>query len=164
MHSSRWARMMSNTVLPLMIESSKSMALLEFRRPRGIEHGIEVRRPAVRAEEQHGGISGGLRHLCRISLDRRERCPAGAAREQSVSREEFPARGNGLLLGYPDNVVNFGMRQQRRNDARSNAGNVTFVRRRTEDRGAFGINGDDPDIRIALFESARHPGDRSRRA
>src|SRR5881394_939682 len=97
MQSARWARMMSETVFPLMIESSKCMALLEFRRPRGIEHGIEVRRPAVRADEQHGWIPG-LRHLRSISFDRRERCPARAAREQSVSREEFPARGNGLLL------------------------------------------------------------------
>src|SRR5204862_1180793 len=57
-----------------------------------------------------------------------------------------------------------GMRQQRREDARSNAGNMAFARRPTEDGGTFGIDGDDPNVGIVLFEPARHSGDRSRRA
>src|ERR1041385_4499331 len=39
---------------------------------------------------------------------------------------------------------------------------MTFARRRAEDGGAFGINGDDPNVGIALFEAARYSGDRSR--
>ncbi len=81
-----------------------------------------------------------------------------------MAREEFPARLNGLPLGYPDNVVDFGMRQQLRDDARSNAGNMAFARCPTEDGGAFGIDGDDPNVGIVLFEPTRHSGDRSRRA
>src|SRR5207249_3493679 len=73
-------------------------------------------------------------------------------------------RLNGLPLGYQDNVVNFGMRQQLRDDARSNAGNMAFARRPTEDGGAFGIDGDDPNVGIVLFEPTRHSSDRSRRA
>src|ERR1051326_6259332 len=108
MQSARWARMMSATVFPLMIESSNCMVLFEFRRPRRIKHGIEIGPPAVRPEEQHGRLPG-LRHLRRIALDRRERRPARAAHEQSVSREQFPATCNGLLLRYQDHVVNRGM-------------------------------------------------------
>src|SRR5207244_246206 len=112
-----------NTLLPLMIDSSKCMASLrEPGRPRGIEDRIEVGSAAVRAQKQHGGALV-RRYPRRISLDRRERCAAGPAHEQSVAREEFPARLNGLPFGYPDNVVDFGMRQQVRDDARSNAGN-----------------------------------------
>src|SRR5258706_16457647 len=81
-----------------------------------------------------------------------------------MAREEFLARLNGLPLGYPDNVVDFGARQQRRDDARSNAGNMAFARCPTEDGGAFGIDGDDTNVGIALFEPARHSGGRSRRA
>src|SRR5258706_16342131 len=81
-----------------------------------------------------------------------------------MAREEFLARLNGLPLGYPDNVVDFGIRQQLRDDARSNAGNMAFARRPAEDGGAFGIDGDDTNVGIALFEPARHSGDRSRRA
>src|ERR1044071_4347115 len=117
MHSSRWARMMSNTVLPLMIDSSKCMAsLFEPRCPGGIEDRVEVGRAAVRAQEQHGGVRV-RRHLRRIPLDRRERGAAGPAHEQSVAHEEFPACLNGFPLGYPDLVVDFGVRQQRRDDA-----------------------------------------------
>src|SRR5437870_5298658 len=166
MHSLRWARTMSNTVLPLMIDSSKCMAsplLLESGRPRGIEDRVEVGHAAVRAQEQHGGVLV-RRHPRRIPLDRREHCAAGPAHEQSLGREEFPARFNGLALGYQDNVVNLGMRQQRRDDARSNAGNMALARCPTEDDGAFSIDGDDPNVGIALFESTRHSGDRSRRA
>src|SRR2546428_12569111 len=61
-------------------------------------------------------------------------------------------------------VVDFGMRQQLRDDARSNAGNMAFARCSTENSGAFGIDGDDPNVRIVLFEPARYSGDRSRRA
>src|SRR5216683_2814040 len=117
MHSLRWARTMSNTVLPLMIDSSKRMASplfysrLEPGRPRGIEDRVEVGHAAVRAREQHGGVLV-RRHPRRIPLDRREHCTAGPAHEQSLGREEFPARLNGLPLGYQDNVVNLGMRQQ----------------------------------------------------
>src|SRR5947209_15432304 len=162
MQSARWARIMSKTVLPLMIDSSKCMAcsapLLEPGRPRGIEDRVEVGRAAVRAQEQHGGMLV-RRHPRRIPLDRRERCAAGSAHEQSVAREEFPARLNGLALGYPDNVVDFGMRQQLRDDARSNTWNMAFARRPAEDSGAFGIDGDDPNVGIVLFEPTRHSGD-----
>src|SRR5262249_19763658 len=116
--------------------------LLEPPRPRRIEHCVEVWRTAVGAHEHYRGALG-QRHPRRISLDRRERRPAGAAHEQSVGREEFPARLNGLLLGYQDNVVNQGMRQQRRDDARPNAGNMTFAGFPTEDDGAFGIDRND---------------------
>src|SRR3989441_1258991 len=169
MHSSRWARMMSNTVLPLMIDSSKCMASplsysrLEPGRPRGIEDRVEVRHAAVRAQEQHGGVLV-RRDPRRIPLDRREHCAAGPAHEQSVGREEFPARLNGLPLGYQDNVVDLGMRQQLRDDARSNAGNMAFARCPTEDGRALGIDGDDPNVGIVLFEPTRHSGDRSRGA
>src|SRR6266478_4437991 len=106
MHSLRWARTMSNTLLPLMIDSSKCMAyrsLLEPGRPRGIEDRVQVGRAAVRAQEQHGGVLV-RRHSRRIPLDRRERCAAGPTHEQSVAREEFPASLHGLPLGYPDYV------------------------------------------------------------
>src|SRR6266704_855602 len=146
MHSARWARTMSNTLLPLMIDSSKCIApLLKPGRPGGIEDRVEVGRAAVRAQEQHGGLLV-RRHPRRIPLDRRERCAAGAAHEESVAREEFPARCNGLSLGYQDNVIDFGMRQQLRDDARSNTGNMAFARCPTEDGGAFGIDGDDPNV------------------
>src|SRR6266404_8379515 len=107
MHSLRWARTMSNTVLPLMIDSSKctasplSYSTLEPGRPRGIEDRVEVGHAAVRAQEEHAGVLV-RRHPRRITLDRRERCAAGPAHEQSVAREEFPARLNSLLLGYQD--------------------------------------------------------------
>ena len=71
---------------------------------------------------------------------------------------------NGLALGYQDNVVNLGMRQQRRDDARSNAGNMALARWPTEDGGAFGIDGDDTNVGIVLLEPTGHSGDRSRRA
>src|SRR6266571_296659 len=165
MHSARWARMMSNTVLPLMIDSSKCMAspLREPACPRGIEDRVEVGSAAVRAQEQHGRVLV-RRHPRRIPLDRRERRAAGPAYEQSVGHQEFAARLNGLPLGYQDNVVDFGLRQQLRDDARSNAGNMAFARCPTENGGAFGIDGDDPNVGIALFEPTRHSGDRSRRA
>src|SRR5437879_10619881 len=164
MQSARWARTMSNTLLPLMIESSNCIApLRQPGRPGGIEDRVEVGRAAVRAQEQHGGVLV-RRYPRRILLDRRERCAAGPAHEQSVAREEFLARFNGLPLGYQDNVVDFGMRQQLRDDARSNAGNMAFARYPTEDGGAFRIDGDDPNVGIVLFESTRHSGDRSRRA
>src|SRR5882724_7618860 len=131
MHSLRWARTMSNTVLPLTIDSSKCMAsptpLLEPGRPGGIEDRVEVGRAAVRAQEQHGGVLV-RRHPRRILLDRRERCAAGPAHEESMAREELLARLNGLPLGYQDDVVDFGIRQQLRDDARSNAGNMAFAR------------------------------------
>src|SRR5438046_10407020 len=41
---------------------------------------------------------------------------------------------------------------------------MTFARCPTEDGGAFGIDGDDPNVGIVLFEPTRHSGDRSRRA
>src|SRR5947207_14144460 len=127
MHSSRWARMTSKTVLPLMIDSSKCMAsLFEPGCPRGIEDRVEVGRAVVRAQEQHGGVLV-RRHLRRIPLDGRERCAAGPAHEQSVAREELLACLNGLQLGYQDNVVDFGVRQHLRDDARSNAGNMAFA-------------------------------------
>src|SRR5438270_11368126 len=44
------------------------------------------------------------------------------------------------------------------------AWNVASARCPTEDGGAFGIDGDDPNVGIALFKPARHSGDRSRRA
>src|SRR2546426_3789904 len=163
MHSSRWARMMSNTVLPLMIDSSKRMALLEAGRPPGIEHRVEVWRTAVRAQEQHGGAVGSS-YARPIPLDCRERCPAGAAHEQSVCREELPARLNGLALRYQDNVVNLGLRQQLRDDARPDAGNMALAGGPAEDDGTFGIDGDDTKVGIVLFEPTRHSGDRSRRA
>src|SRR5438045_6141922 len=56
------------------------------------------------------------------------------------------------------------MRQHLRDDARSNARNMTFAWRPAEDGGAFGIDGDDPNVGIVLFEPTRHAGDRSRRA
>src|SRR5262245_3560163 len=168
MHAARLAPMMSLTVLPLMIESSKSMvvALFEFRGPRGIEHSIQVRRPAVRAQEQHPWAlaSSPRGHPRRIPLDRREGSPAGTAREQPVRREELVARHDGLALGNQDDVVDQGLRQERRNDARANAGNVTFAGCIAEDDGAFGIDGNNPDVRVALFEPTRHAGDRSPRA
>src|SRR5947209_13688163 len=167
MQSARWARIMSKTVLPLMIDNSKCMAspapLLKPGRPRGIEGRVEVGRAAVRAQEQHGGVLV-RRHPRRIPLDRRERWAAGPAHEQSVAREEFPARLNGLPLGYQDNVVDFGMRQQLRDDARSNAGNMALAQWPTENGGAFGIDGDDLNVGVVLFEPSRHSGDRSRRA
>src|SRR5260370_42112063 len=119
---------MSNTVWPLMSESSNCIAtLLKPGGPGGMEDRVEVGRAAVRAQEQHGGVFV-RRHPRRITLDRRERCAAGPAHEQSVAHEEFLARLNGLPLGYQDNVVDFGMRQQLRDDARSNAGNMAFAR------------------------------------
>src|SRR5260370_3144248 len=112
MQSARWARTMSNTVLPLMIESSNCMAtLLKPGRPGGIENRVEVGRAAVRAQEQHGGVLV-RRHPRRIPLDRRTRCAPAPAHEQSVAREEIPARLNRLPLGYQDNFVGVGMRQQ----------------------------------------------------
>src|SRR5258708_39372808 len=111
-HSARLARMMSDTILPVMIERSNCIATLRYSnpgRPGGIEDRVEVRRAAVRAQEQHGG---GLirRHPRRISLDRRERSAAGPTHQQSVGSAEFKARVNGLPLRYQDNVVNLGLR------------------------------------------------------
>src|SRR5260370_22644382 len=108
MHSARWARTMSNTVLPLMIENSNCIAtapLLKPGRPGGIEDRVEVGRAAIRAQEQHGGVLV-RRHPRRIPLDRRERCAAGPAHEQSVAREEVPALSNGPPLRDQDHVVN----------------------------------------------------------
>src|SRR5437867_11703733 len=78
-----------------------------------------------------------------------------------MDREEFPARLNGLALGNQYDVVDLGMRQQRWDDARPDARNMTFAGRPAEDDGTFRIDGDDPNVRIALLEAARHPGDRS---
>src|SRR5437588_6174141 len=169
MHSARWARMMSSTVLPLMMDKSKCMAppssLLEVCRPGGIEDRIEVRRPAVRPTEPHRGALGlPPAHPRRISLDRREHRPAGAARKQAVDLQQLPARRSGLPLGYQDDVVNAGVRQQRRDDARPNTGNVAFAERVTENDGALGIDGNDPNFRVALLEPARQAGDCSPRA
>ena len=41
---------------------------------------------------------------------------------------------------------------------------MALAGRVSEDHGALGIDGDDPDVRVALFEPARHAGDRSPRA
>src|SRR5256712_3325333 len=166
MHSLRWVRTMSNTVLPLMIDSSKCMASRSATRAWSPTWD---RRPC-RGRACRGPRTGTARwvlvrrHPRRIPLDRRERCAAGPAHEQSVGREEFPARLNGLPLGDHDNVVNLGMRQQLRDDARPNAGNMAFARCPTEDGRAFGIDGDDPNVGIVLFEPTRHSGNRSRRA
>src|SRR5207247_8145231 len=73
-------------------------------------------------------------------------------------------RSDGRALGYQDNVVNPGRRQQWRDYAGPNAGNMTFAGIPTEDDGAFDIDSDDPNFRVALFEPTRHAGDRSRRA
>src|SRR5262249_8460871 len=167
MHSRRWALTMSNTVLPLMIESSKRMAfpprLLEPGCPFGIEHGVDVGSTAVGAQEQHGGTLV-RREPRRIPLDRRERRAAGAAHEQSVGREELQARSNRPALGYQDDVVDLGMRQQWRDDARPDSGNMAFARCSAEDDGPFAIDGDDPDLRIAPPEPTRHSRDRSPRS
>src|SRR5256885_713429 len=146
-HSARWAWMMSKTVLPLMIENWKCMApppalpLLEFRRPRGIEDRIEVRGAAVGAHEQHRGALGPppAAQPRRKSLDRREHGPAGAARKQAVGVQQLAARGSGLPLWYQDHIVDAGMRQQRRHDARSHTGNVALAGRVAENDGALGI-------------------------
>src|SRR5574341_1944187 len=103
--------MMSNTVLPLMIESAKSIVLLECGCPGGIEHGIEIRRPAIRAHEEHGGALAVL-HSRRVALYRRVRGAAGPAHEQAVGVEELPACGHGLPLRNEDHVVNDGLRQE----------------------------------------------------
>src|SRR5262249_16412623 len=137
--------------------------LLEPPRPCGIEHGVEVWRTAVGAHEHYRGALG-QRHPRRISLDCRERCPAGAAHEQSVGREEFPAPFNAFALGYRDIVVNPALQQHGGDDARPNAGNMTFAGFPTEDDGPLGIASDDPNFRVALFQPTRHPGDRPRRA
>src|SRR5258706_15746831 len=78
-----------------------------------------------------------------------------------MAREEFLARLNGLPLGYPDDVVDFGIRQQRRDDARSKAGNMAVSRCPPQDGGAFGIDGDEPNVGIVLLEPTRHSRDRS---
>src|SRR5881397_4444328 len=81
MHSARWARTISLTVLPLMIESWKSMESgvrsQESVGPRGIEDRVEIWCAAVGAHEQHLGASAS--HLRRIALDRGERGAARAA-------------------------------------------------------------------------------------
>src|SRR5687768_17249460 len=101
MQSPQWERMTSKTVLPLMIESSKGIWLLESPRPGGIEHRIEVCGPAVRAQEQRrGALAPPTDHLRGIPLDGREGGPAGAARKQPVGHQELPARSNGLGFGY----------------------------------------------------------------
>src|SRR5207302_6881109 len=87
-----------------------------------------------------------------------------AAREQAVPEQELLARRNGLPFGYQDDVVDRGMRQQRRDDARSNTGNVAFAGRVTENDGALGIDGNDPNVRVALLEPPRQAGDCSPRA
>src|SRR5262245_53109962 len=143
MHSLRWAWTMSKTVFPLMMDRSKFMASplcdpIESGRPYGIEYCVEVGCTSVWTQEKHGRVLVG-RHFCCIPLECREGCATGAARKQSVNREEFPARLNSLALGYQDHVVNLGMRQQRWDNARSNAGNMAFARRPTEDDGALGI-------------------------
>src|SRR5207237_9533072 len=79
-----------------------------------------------------------------------------------MAGEEFLARLNGFPLGYQNNVVDSGMRQQWRDDARSNAGNMAFARCATEGGRAFGIDGDDPNVGIGLFEPTSHAGARSR--
>src|SRR3989449_8371010 len=166
MHAARRARMMSNTALPLMIDSSKCMVpapLIEPGRPHGIEHRVEVGRPGIGAQEQGSGVLGrGYRRP--IPLDRRERRTAGAAHEQSMGGQEFLTRLNGLALGYQDDVVNLGMRQQLRDDARSDAWNMAFAGCSAEYDGSFGIDGDDPNVGIVLLESTRYSGDRSGRA
>src|SRR5438067_3298260 len=161
MHSARCARTMSKTVLPLMIESSNVIGLLESRRPRGIEDRIEIRCPAVRAEEQRRGGTSDLR---RISLDRGERGAAGAAREQSMSHEELTARRHGFALGDQDDVIDGGLRQEWRDDARPDAGDMALLGRVSENDGPLRIDGDDPHFGIALLEPARYAGDRPARA
>src|SRR6266550_2155914 len=160
MHAARCARTMSKTVLPLMIDSSKVMELLESRGPRGIEHRVEVRRAAVCAEEQHGGTS----QLRRISLDGLERGAAGAAREQPVSHEELAARRRGLALGYQDDVVDGGLGDEWRDDARPDAGNMALLGSVSENDGPLGIDGNDPHSWVALLKPARYAGDRAARA
>src|SRR5258708_121882 len=104
MHAARFARTISETVFPLMMESWKSMESgvrsQESVGPRGIEHSVEVRRPAIRAEEQYRGAFG--LHLRRIALDRGECGAARATREQPVSHEQLAARRHGLTLGDHD--------------------------------------------------------------
>src|SRR5437762_5342136 len=149
MHSARWARTISLTVFPLMIESWKSMESgvrsQESVGPRGVEHGVEVGRPAVRAEEQHRGSgASGASELRRIALDGRECGSAGAAREQPVGHEELTARRHGLALGDQDDVVDDGLGHEWRDDARPDAGDMALLGSVSENDGPFGIDGNDP--------------------
>src|SRR2546423_4454571 len=150
MHSARCARMMSDTVLPLMIESSKFMelgarsresGLLKASCPCGIENRVEVRRATVRTKEQHGGKPRPL-HSYRIALHRGVRGAARAAGKDAVLKEQLAARGGRFALGDQDDVVDLGLGYQRRGNARADAGDVTLSGRVANDDRALGNAGD----------------------
>src|SRR6266702_778174 len=139
MHSCRCAQMTSLTVFPLMMESWKSMESgvrsQESVGPRGIEDRVEIWCAAVGAHEQHCGGASAASHLRRIALDRGERGAAGAAREQPVGDEQLTARRHGLALGDQDDIIDEGLRQEGRDDARSDAGDMAFPGRVSENDG-----------------------------
>src|SRR5437667_4261214 len=114
MHSARWARTISLTVLPLMMESWKSMESgvrsQETVGPRGIEDRVEIWCAAVGAHEQHCWRRAfGSSHPRRVPLDRGERGAAVAAREQPVGDEQLTARRHGLALGDQDDIIDEGL-------------------------------------------------------
>src|SRR5262249_13132303 len=148
--------MTSLTVRPLMIDSSNGMV---YSRPAAHAGSNTVSRYGVPRSAHRNSAAGG--HLGGMRLARGRGVPAGPAGEQPVRVEQLATRRDGLALRDQDHVVDRGLRHERRDDARPDAGNVAPARGVAEDDGALRIDGDDPDGRGALLEPTRPAGRRS---
>src|SRR5213079_2739474 len=81
-----------------------------------------------------------------------------------MGHEELTARRHGFALGDQDDVIDGSLRQEWRDDARPDAGDMALLGRVSENDGPLGVDGNDPHFRIAFLEPARYTGDRPARA